>query len=118
MKFLRFILIFALTLNLATQASIPCDMKDCTVSKKITICCKKQTAQKVECCCAKMKCKTASKPNDVLAFVDYKTISIQHDYLPIQDFFLIINKTTPVLFSTKYFHWSNPPSKNNIPLLT
>ena len=118
MKFLRFILTFSLVFNLLTQASSQCDMKACKVSKKAITCCKKETAPIIECCCAKMKCKTTIKYNDVLPFWGYNTISIEHDYLPIQDTILIINKVTSFLFSTEYFNRANPPSKNNIPLLT
>ena len=118
MKFLRFILTFSVLFNLLTQASSQCDMKACKVSKEVITCCKKETAQKIECCCVEMKCKTTIKYNDMLPFWGYKVISIQHDYLSIQNAGLIINKANPFLFSTKYFHWANPPSKNNIPLLT
>ena len=118
MKFLRFILTFSLVFNLVTQASIPCDMKSCKVSKKATTCCKKETAQKIECCCAAMKCKITTSYNDAPGLVGYKTISVKYDYLVKQDVTLIINKAIPFLFSTKYFYWANPPSQNNIPSLT
>jgi len=118
MKFLRFILIFSLVLNLGTQAVILCDMKACKISKKVTICCKKEAVQQTECCCAQMKCKTTPLYNDVLPPLVYKGTSIQYEYLAMQNVVLIINKTIPFLFSTKYFHRANPPSKNNIPLLT
>ena len=98
MKFLRFILTFSLVLNLVTQASTPCDMKACKVSKKVTTCCKKETVQTIECCCAKMKCKTVIKYNDVQALSSHKTLSTQHNYLVLQDFFIIINKANPLFF--------------------
>ena len=118
MKFLRFILIFSLVLNLGTQAVILCDMKACKISKKVTICCKKEAVQQTECCCAQMKCKTTLLYNDVLPPLVHKGTSIQYEYLATQDVLTIINKVVPRCFSATYFHWANPPSKNNIPLLT
>ena len=101
MNFLRFILTFSLVFNLVTQASIPCDMKACKVPKKLTTCCKKETVQKIECCCAKMECESIINYNDKLALIGNKTISIQYDYLVIQDVVFIIDKVNPFLFSTK-----------------
>ena len=118
MKFLRFILTFSLILNLGMQAAISCDMKACKISKKVASCCKKETAQQSECCCAKMKCKTTTKYNDVLPPVIQTSILLQYEYLAIQEVFSTVNKIIPFYFSATYFRWANPPSKNNIPLLT
>ena len=105
-------------LNLGTQAAISCDMKVCKISKKVASCCKKYTTQKTECCCAKMKCKTTTKYNDVVLPVVQTFISTQCEYLKIQDNLELFNQVIPFRFSVTYFHWANPPSKNNIPLLT
>ena len=118
MKFLRFILTFSLILNLSTQAAISCDMKACKISKKVVSCCKKEADQQIECCCAKMKCKTTTKYNDVLPPVVQNAISLQYEFLQIQDLLVTFNQVIPFRFSTTYFQWANPPSKNNIPLLT
>ncbi|MBC8311970.1 MAG: hypothetical protein H8E72_06660 [Candidatus Marinimicrobia bacterium] len=118
MKFLRFILTFSLILNLGTQAAISCDMKACKISKKVTSCCKKEMAQQTECCCAKMKCKTTKRYNDVFPPVVESTNSLQYEHLAIQDVITTIKHVIPFQFSATYFHWANPPSKNNIPLLT
>ena len=118
MKFLKFILIFSLILNLGTQAAISCDMKACKISKKVDSCCKKETAQQSGCCCAKMKCKTTTKYSDVLPPVIQTSILLQYEYLAIQEVFSTVNKVIPFYFSATYFRWANPSSKNNIPLLT
>ena len=118
MKLLRFILTFSLILNLGTQAAISCDMKACKISKKVASCCKKETAQQTECCCAKMQCKTTTKYNDVLPPIVQSNNFIQYEYLTIQDFLLTFNQVIPFCYATTYFQWANPPSKNNIPLLT
>ncbi|MBT7377034.1 MAG: hypothetical protein HN820_02630 [Candidatus Marinimicrobia bacterium] len=118
MKLFRFILTFSLILNLGTQAAISCDMKACKISKKVASCCKKETTQQVECCCAKMKCKTTTKYNDVLVPVVDSAISFQYWNLATQDVMTPINQIIPFRFSATYFHWANPPTKNNIPLLT
>ena len=118
MKFLRFILTFSLVLNLSTQAAISCDMKFCKVSKKAASCCKKEADQQIECCCAKMQCKTTTKHNDVLPPVVQNAILLQYEFLQIQDLLVTFNQVIPFYFSATYFRWANPPSKNNIPLLT
>ena len=118
MKLLRFILTFSLILNLGTQAAISCDMKACKISKKVASCCKKDATQQTECCCAKMKCKTTTKYNDVLPPVVQNAISLQYEFLQIQDLLVTFNQVIPFRFSTTYFQWANPPLKNNIPLLT
>ena len=105
-------------LSLGTQAAISCDMKACKLSKKVASCCKKETAQQSECCCTKMQCKATTKYNDVLSPVIQTSILLQYEYLATQDVLTIINKVVPRCFSATYFHWANPPSKNNIPLLT
>ena len=118
MKLLRFILTFSLMLNLGTQAAISCDMKACKISKKVASCCKKDATQQTECCCAKMKCKTTTKFNDVLPPVVQNSISLQYEFLQIQDLLVTINQVIPPRLSATYFYRANPPSKNNIPLLT
>ena len=118
MKFLRYIIIFSLILNLGTQAALPCDMKSCKISNKVISCCKKEAIQQSECCCAKMECKTTTKYNDELPPVSKLSISLQFEYLFPQKVLGAANKTFPFNFSFIYFHWANPPSKNNIPLLT
>ena len=118
MNFLRLILTFSLILNLGTQAAISCDMKACKISKKVVSCCKKEAVQQIECCCAKMKCKTTTKYNDVLPPVIQTSILLQYEYLAIQEVFSTVNKVIPFYFSATYFRWANPSSKNNIPLLT
>ena len=118
MKLLRFILTFSLIVNLGTQAAISCDMESCKIAKKVASCCKKETAEQTECCCTKMKCKTTTKYNDVLPPVAQTTTLLQYEYLSIQEVFSTVNKIIPFCFSATYFRWANPPSINNIPLLT
>ena len=118
MKLLRFILTFSLIFNLSMQAAISCDMKACKISKKGSSCCKKEAAQQTECCCAKMKCKTTTKYNDVLPPVMKNSISLQYKFLQIQDLLVTINQVILPRLSATYFYRANPPSKNNIPLLT
>ena len=118
MEFIRLILTFSLILNLGTQAAISCDMKFCKISKKAASCCKKEIAQQVECCCAKMKCKTTTKYNDVLPPAIQTSIFLQYEYLTIEEVLTTVYKIIPSCFSATYFRWANPPSKNNIPLLT
>ena len=96
MKFLRLILTFSLILNLGTQAAISCDMKACKISKKVVSCCKKEAGQQIECCCAKMKCKTPTKYNDVLPPVVQTPISLQCEYLSIQQVFVTVNKVSEI----------------------
>ena len=105
-------------LNLGTQAAISCNMKTCKLSKKISSCCKKEASQQTECCCAKMKCKTTTKYNDVLPPVVQNSISLQNELLQIKNLLVIFDKAISFRFSATYLHWANPPSKNNIPLLT
>ena len=105
-------------LNLGTQAAISCNMKTCKLSKKISSCCKKEVSQQSECCCAKMKCKTTTKYNDVLPPVVQNSISLQNEFLQIKNLLVIFDKAISSRFSATYFHLANPPSKNNIPLLT
>ena len=116
--FLRFILTFSLILNLSIQAAISCDMKACKISKKVVSCCKKEADQQIECCCAKMQCKTTTKHNDVLPPIAQNEISLQYEFLQIQDLLVTFNQVIPFRFSTTYSQWANPPSKDNIPLLT
>jgi hypothetical protein len=118
MKLLRFILTFSLMLNLGTQAAISCDMKACKISKKVASCCKKDATQQTECCCAKMKCKTTAKFNDVLPPLVQNSISLQYEFLQIQNLLVNFDDLISFRFSAKYFHWANSPSQNNIPLLT
>jgi hypothetical protein len=118
MKLLRFILTISLMLNLGTQAAISCNMKTCKLSKKISSCCKKEASQQTECCCAKMKCKTTTKYNDVLPPVVQNSISLQNELLQIKNLLVIFDQAISFRFSPTYFHLANPPSKNNIPLLT
>ena len=118
MKLLRFILTISLIFNLGTQAAISCDMNACKISKKMSSCCKKESSQQAECCCAKMKCKTTTKYNDVLPPITQNSISLNNEFLQIQNLSVNFNNLVTFHFSAKYFHWANPPSQNNIPLLT
>ena len=118
MIFLRFILTFSLIVNLGTQAAISCDKKFCKISKRVASCCKKEAEKQIECCCAKMQCKTTTKYNDVLPPVVKNAILLQYEFFQIQDLLATFNQVIPFRFSTTYFQWENPPSKNNIPLLT
>jgi hypothetical protein len=118
MKLLRFILTFSLILNLGTPAAIPCDMKACKISKKVASCCKKESAQQMECCCAKMKCKTTTKYNDVLPPSVQNSISLQYEFLQIHNLLVNFDQVSLIRFSATYYQWANPPSKNNVPLLT
>ena len=118
MKLLRFILITSLILNLGTQAVISCNMKTCKLSKKVSSCCKKEASQQTECCCSKMECKTTTKYNDVLPPVVQNSISLQNEFLQIKNLLVNFDEAIFFRFSATYFHWANPHSKNNIPLLT
>ena len=118
MKLLRFILTFSLIVNLGIPVAISCDMKSCKIAKKVASCCKKETAEQTECCCAKMKCKTTTKYNDILPPVVQSIVSLQYEFLQVQDLLINFNQVIPFYFSATYYQWANPSSKNNIPLLT
>jgi hypothetical protein len=118
MKLLTFILTISLIFNLGVKSAISYHMNACKISKKMSLCCKKESSQQAGCCCAKMKCKIKTKYNDVLPSIAQNLISLQNEFLQIQNLSVNFNDLVIIHFSAKYFYWANPPSQNNIPLLT
>ena len=118
MKLLTFILTISLIFNLGAQAAISSHINACKIFKKMSSCCKKESSQQAECCCAKMKCKTTTKYNDALSPITQNSISLNNEFLQIQNLSVNFNNLLNFHFSAIYFHWGNPPSQNNIPLLT
>ena len=118
MKLLTFILTISLIFNLGAQAETSSHINACKILKKMSSCCKKESSQQAECCCAKMTCKTTTKYNDVLLPVEQNSISLNNEFLQIQNLSVNFNNLLTFHFSATYFDWANPPSQNNIPLLT
>ena len=118
MKLLTFILTISLIFNLGVKSAISYHMNACKISKKMSLCCKKESSQQAGCCCAKMKCKIKTKYNDVLPSIAQNLISLQNEFLQIQNLLVNFDEAIPFRFSATYYQWANPPSKNNIPLLT